>query len=458
MSAAPTPVPAGGTRRRRKLLIVLGTLVAGAAIIVAVAAAMGWGRPRPKQPPDVELSGLDDEVAAAIRTARAAVVAQPNSADAWGRLGRLLLAHDMHVECMPCFEEAERLDPADASWPYHQGCILMLARPDEAIAPLRRAAERAGNEVAPRLRLAEILLALDRPDEAEPLFRELLRDYPDNPRVHLGLGLIAYRRDELRESLPDLRAAANSPYSRREARAALAAAYERLGNAEAAAEERRVLADLPADPPWPDSFAKQVESLQTGLSPRVDQAGRLLNSGRVPEAIALLRDVLRDYPESDQAHGALATAYLYQRNLPAAEAELVKVVRLDPQKIEGHLQLGEVRAARKDEAGAEACYRKVIELKPDHAQAHYNLGQCRLRQHDPAGAADAFRAALRYRPDLTDAHVALAELLLEQGHPAEARDHLEDALRLAPKHEKANQLMQKAKQNSPRPSGERGRG
>jgi tetratricopeptide (TPR) repeat protein len=445
MSTAPTPIPAGGARRRRKLLIGLGAFVAAAAVIVAVAAAMGWGRPRPKQPPDVELSGLDAEVAAAIRTARAAVVAQPNSADAWGRLGRLLLAHDMHVECMPCFEEAERLDPADASWPYHRGCVLMLARPDAAVAPLQRAAERAGNEIPPRLRLAEVLLALDRPDEAAPVFRDLLRDYPDNPRAHLGLGLIAYRRGKLRDSLPDLRAAASSPFAQRDARATLAAAYERLGDTEAAAEERRLLADLPADRPWPDSFAKQVESLQTGLSARVDQAGRLLNSGQVPEAIALLRDVLHDYPDSDQAHGALATAYLFQNNLAAAEAELSKVVRLDPQKIEGHLQLGEVRAMRKDDAGAEACYRRAIELKPDHAQAHFNLGQCRLRQHDPTGAADAFRAALRYRPDMTDAHVALAEVLLEQGRPAEARDHLEDALRLAPKHEKANQLMQKAK-------------
>src|SRR5262249_44446041 len=162
-----------------------------------------------------------------------------------------------------CFEEAERLDPADAGWPYHQGCILMLARPEAAVAPLRRAAEKGGSELAPRLRLAEVLLALDRPDEAEPLLRDLLLDYPDNPRARLGLGLIACRRGELRASLPDLRAAAASKFSRREARAALAAAYQRLGDAEAAAEESRLLVGLPPDRPWRDSFAEQVESLQT---------------------------------------------------------------------------------------------------------------------------------------------------------------------------------------------------
>jgi tetratricopeptide (TPR) repeat protein len=289
------------------------------------------------------------------------------------------------------------------------------------------------------------LLALDRPDEAEPLFRDLLLDYPDNPRARLGLGLIAYRRGELRESLPDLRAATNSAFSRREARAALAAAYQRLGDAEAAAEERRLLVELSADRPWPDAYSEQVETLQTGLSPRLEQAGRLIESGRVAEAIALIRDVLRDYPESDQAHGALANAFMLQNNMGAADAELCKVLRINPQMIEGHLQLGDVRTMRKDDAGAEACYRRVIELKPDHALAHYSLGQCRLRQHDPAGAADEFRAALRYRPDMTDARVALAELLLEQGRTAEARDHLEDALRLAPKHEKARRLLQKAK-------------
>jgi tetratricopeptide (TPR) repeat protein len=446
MSAVPSQVPAVGARRRRKLLIGLGALMllAGAAVI-AVVVAIGRGRPGPKQPPELELSGMDPQVVAAIRSARAAVEAQPGSADAWGRLGRMLLAHDMHVESMPCFEEAERLDPADASWPYHQGCILMLARPEAAVAPLRRAAERGGDELAPRLRLAEVLLALDRPDEAEPVFRDVLLDYPDNARAHLGVGLIAYRRGELRESLPDLRAAATSKFSRREARAALAAVYQRLGDAEAAAEERRLVAELPADRPWRDTFSEQVESLQTGLSPRLDRAGRLIESGRVAEAVTLIRQVLSDYPESEQAHGALANAFMLQNNLAAADAELCVVVRLDPQRIEGHLQLGDVRTMRKDDAGAEACYRRVIELKPDHALAHYSLGQCRLRQQDPAGAAEEFRAALRYRPDMADAHVALAEVLLAQGKTAEARDHLEGALLLAPKHEKARQLMQKAK-------------
>jgi tetratricopeptide (TPR) repeat protein len=445
MSAVPSQVPAGGTRRRRKLLIGLGALIllAGAAAVAVV--VVGRGRPGPKQPPDLELSGMDPQVVAAIRSARAAVEAQPGSADAWGRLGRVLLAHDMYIESLPCFEEAERLDPADASWPYHQGCILMLARPEAAIAPLRRAAERGGDELAPRLRLAEVLLALDRPDEAEPVFRDVLLDYPDNARAHLGLGLIAYRRGELRESLADLRAAATSKFSRREARATLAAAYQRLGDAEAAAEENRLLAGLPPDAPWRDSFAEQVESLQTGLSPRLERAGRLVESGRVGEAVTLIRQVLSDYPESEQAHGALANAFMLQNNLAAADAELSVVVRLDPQRIEGHLQLGDVRTMRKDDAGAEACYRRVIELKPDHALAHYGLGRCRLRQKDPAGAAEEFRAALRYRPDMADAHVALAEVLLAQGKTAEARDHLEGALLLAPKHEKARQLMRKAK-------------
>jgi tetratricopeptide (TPR) repeat protein len=445
MSTVPSQVPAGGTRRRRKLLIGLGLLIVAAAVVAVVVVAEGRVRSRPKQPPEMELAGMDPQVVAAIRGARAAVEAQPDSADAWGRLGCMLLAHDMHVESMVCFEEAERLDPADASWPYHQGYILMLAHPEAAVAPLRRAAEKGSGEIAPRLRLAEVLLGLDRLDEAEPLFRDLLRDYPDNPRAHLGLGLIASRRGQLRESVPDLRAAATSVFSRRDARAALATAYQRLGDGEAAAEQRRLLVGLPQDQPWPDSYAEQVESLQTGLSPRLEQAGRLIASGRVPQAIVLIRDVLHDYPDSAQAHGALANAYLLQHNLAAADAELGKVVRLDPKEIEGHLQLGDVRVMKKDDVGAETCYRRVIELKPDHAQAHYSLGGCRLRQHDPDGAAAEFRAALRYRPDMTDAHVALAEVLLGQGKTAEAREHLEDALRLAPKHEKARQLLQKAR-------------
>ena len=86
------------------------------------------------------------------------------SAAAWGRLGKILLAHEFSDEARACFAQAEALDPAEPRWPYHQGTILSQGEPDAAIPKLQRAVERCGNDPdAPRLRLAEILLAQGRP-------------------------------------------------------------------------------------------------------------------------------------------------------------------------------------------------------------------------------------------------------------------------------------------------------
>src|SRR5262245_16814878 len=109
-------------------------------------------------PPVVELIGADPLAAKAIENARAAVEAQPKAGAAWGKLGMVLFAHDYYAESMVCLKRAEQLNPADSRWPYYQGLILMREHPEDALAPLQRAAQRAWRDVTPHLRLAEVLL------------------------------------------------------------------------------------------------------------------------------------------------------------------------------------------------------------------------------------------------------------------------------------------------------------
>jgi tetratricopeptide (TPR) repeat protein len=426
----------------------LSWVVAGAAVVVA-AAAVGAYLLRPEPPPEIDVSGLDPKAAEAIRAARAEVAAHGHSGAAWGKLGMVLFANDLHSESLICLEKAERLQPAEMRWPYYQGLILLLREPAAALAPLRRAADRGRWEVAPRLRLAEALLAQDRLDEAEPLFRDVLEADHKDARAHLGLGQIAYRRGRLKEAVRDLKAAADSPAAESSARAALAEVYQRLDKADAAETERRRVADLPPDPPWQDPLLLEVDRLRTGLSRRLELGDQLIRQEQPAEAVAVLREAVRQYPDSDRAHINLGRALIILKDLDGADDELREALRLNPGSIGAQFLLGGVRVLKMDDAGAAACFRKVIELKPSHALAHYNLGLCLQRQGDPAAAAEEYREALRCQPNLTDAHVALAELLLGQGQPAKARALLEDALRVAPDDEKLRQLLDKAKAAAP---------
>ena len=145
--APPTAAPAKGKRRLLLLCV---------ALLLAAAAAGGYfaWRPRPPAVPAVPTEGLDPEVAAAIDEARAAVVARPRSAAAWGHLGLVLFAQDMYVPCVAPLAEAERLDAKDPRWPYFRGLALILQQPDEGIVLLERAAQLAPRDLSVRLELA----------------------------------------------------------------------------------------------------------------------------------------------------------------------------------------------------------------------------------------------------------------------------------------------------------------
>lgn len=439
---SPSPSGPNEARRRRLRLLGVGLALLGAVVITVVL------QRRPAAPPPVPelpLNEVDPEVADILRNARDAVDREPRSAAAWGRLGVALFANSLLAPARTCLAQAETLGPTEPRWPYFQGLILLRegTDTDTGLAALQRAAERAGRELAPRLRLAEAYLATDRLDEAEMQFQALREADFASPRVYLGLGLVAMRRGRLREALPYLKEALASPLSEKAARAALAEAHDRLGEREAAEAQRRREAALPPDTPWPDPYLAEAEEFQAGAQFVLGRADTLLAQGKPQEAAALLETFVARRPEVDEAHVKRAQAYLRQNRLEPAEEALRTALKLRPDLVEAQFLLGGVLSLRGKTEEAETTYRQVIERKPAHALAHYNLGRCLRQRGDREGARQAYQAALRYRPDLTEVHVTAAELDLEMGRPVEARAHLEDALRLTPDHEKARQLLAK---------------
>ncbi len=290
-------------------------------VVAGVGGYLRW-RPRPPAIPAIATAGLDAEVVAAIDEARGGIEARPQSAAAWGRLGMVLFAQDMYADCDPFFAEAERLDPRDARWPYFRGLAAILIDPTEGLALLERAARLAPDSLAVRLRLAEESLKRERIDEADALFRDLRTDYPDHPRVLLGVGQIELRRSRSQEALEPLQKAALDPTARRSARAALAEAQARLGNAAAAETERRIAAGVPADLGWADPFLAEARQFRTGLQPRLIDTITLSDNGKIDEALDLIDRVLHDHPDSAEAHLTRAKVLIRARQYDEARTEL----------------------------------------------------------------------------------------------------------------------------------------
>src|SRR5262249_32816669 len=155
----------------------LGAILAGVLVLAAVGAAVAiwWPTEGPAaQPPEVDVSALEPEVAATVTAVRDDVVRSPRSATTWGRLGMVLFVHSLMEDAGPCLLEARRLDAKDPRWPYLYGLLRKSNSPTEAVPYLEQAADLAGDNFAPRLQLAEVLYGLGRADESEAQYRRVL--------------------------------------------------------------------------------------------------------------------------------------------------------------------------------------------------------------------------------------------------------------------------------------------
>ncbi len=417
-------------------------VVAGLALALAGGGAYFAFRPRSIEPPAIDTSSLDPVVAKAIDAARAGVRAEPKSARKWGELGTVLFAQTMYPEAGTCFAEAERLDPRDARWPYLQAIGVMQDDPTRALAHLDRAIERAGAEIAPRLRRAEILLALERWDDARQAFDEIRQRKPDLPRAALGLGQVAIQVDDWQRAEEFLTPLLADPTTRHTARRLLVEMAARRGDSAKLARHRAALEELPPDIGWDDPYMEPVQKQRLGLKQRLTRAGELIARNRLPDAKAELDELIRTYPNSEDAYLILGKLHIAAGDPAQAEVAMRKCLDLSPENVPAHLLLGAARFDQKNYPGAEQTFRATLRLQPDHAAAHFYLAQCRLKQADRAGAIESLRQAVRYRPNMAEAHSALALELLEAGDRANAKRHAEDALRLKPDDADAKRVLE----------------
>jgi tetratricopeptide (TPR) repeat protein len=425
--------------RRRILLVCLPVC-----LLFLAAGWWLWRREPVPEPPALDLTGVDPAVAAVVEAGLENVRHSPRSADAWGVLGKVLAAHDLRVASLPCFAQAERLDPREPRWPYFQGVALHLGDPDAALPKLRRTVELCGDVPAtPRLLLANVLLGQGDLDEAEGHFRHLLAHDQLSAWAHLGLARIAAARDRPRQGLADLHQAAAGDHCRKAAYTLLAQIHRRLGNANEEKEAMRRAAELPDDAPWPDPFVESIENLQVGEHATLKRAARLINQDRMGEGLQLVRQMVRDYPRSYGAWLMLGQGLLKGQDFGDAEQALRKAVLLAPTPVDARYFLGVALMEKGDNRAAADCFRETAGVKPDHALAYYQLGRCLARLEDRAGAIGAFRDAVRCKPDFADAHAELGELLLhDQGSRTEALEHLREALELNPALAKPRKLLE----------------
>lgn len=353
-------------------------------------------------------------------------------ARAWGQLG---MWHDLYEYldgAEACYRNAEELDPSDPRWPYYLGHVFRRrGRFEEAREAFRRVLAVSPHDLPSLVWLGEADIDDGRPDAAEVSFRAALERDPGSVRAMLGLGKVALARRDFQAAVVQLEQALARQPSATEIHYALGLAYRGQGQIELA-QQQMALGQVANRDRVPvaldDPLRTDLVSLRRDTMARNRQAKRLLDEGRVEEAIAELRKLVEADPDTADWRINLAMALQRAGQDAAAIEQLEEILRRQPRHAKAHFSRAVIRSMRPDLAGAEADYRAALAADPAFLEAQFNLGNLLRETTRFAEALEHYQRAIEIDPANQLARFWRASCEIALGRFVEARRDLEQDL------------------------------
>jgi tetratricopeptide (TPR) repeat protein len=168
---------------------------------------------------------------------------------------------------------------------------------------------------------------------------------------------------------------------------------------------------------------------RTGLDRDFNAAVAEFDSGQYAAAAVRLERILRQVPQSFEAHELLGLAYSGQSENAKANPHLEKAVRLKPDSAAARTNLAAnlVRLGKHDLA--EVQFKRAVELEPRNFDANHNLGELYAHSGKIAEAIPFLQQAQQINPSSYDNGYDLSLAYGLTGRPAEARALVQDLLK-----------------------------
>ena len=412
----------------------------GAAPVRRMAAARQGGATEPTLPPVVlpDLGRAHAAVRAQLREAHAALTAAGpgRRGDAYGELGKLLMAGDYVDEAERCFQNAQALAPDDFRWPYYLGHLLRsMGRLTEAAGHFERTLELRPDDLAVLTWLGQVHIDAGRPEAAELHLARARALHPDTPAVLFQLGRAAAARRDYASAVALLEDALRLEPAATAIHYPLAMAYRGLGDLDRA----RGYLDLSgrragdgAGVTLPDPLMAEVNAALR--SPQVHWDLGLYAGARDdwPEAVRQFREAARLGPDLPVVRLNLGLALNRTGAARAALDQLAEAVRLDPRLAAAHFAMGTLyeRSGRDQEAIER--YTLAATHDPRHAEAHLRLADTFRRTDRLEASLAPYRRALELEPGWREARFGEAMALVRLSRYAEALQRLRAAMDLHP--------------------------
>jgi tetratricopeptide (TPR) repeat protein len=321
----------------------------------------------PVEVPEPDLTGMEPRVVDALQSARAAVLGDAESAEAWGELGALYDAHLLTDLAVSCYRKAAELAPEEFEWAY----LLAIARelqgaePDEVVALFDRALSLRPDYAPTLVRLGDALWRRGRYDEARGELKRAVELAPQIAAAHRRLGQVALTQGDAQEAAKHMARAITLEPRDLAAYSGLSQALMRLGQAERARAIRERAEGLePVTNLQDPVYAKRVFMRNVSSGGAFSRATAAIRDGDFAQAVQDLEIVLEIRPDDASARYWLGAALVRLGRNDAAIPQLTRAVEIEPAMRVAHLELARALAAEGRQAEALVRFDRAAEFEP----------------------------------------------------------------------------------------------
>ncbi len=360
---------------------------------------------------------MESLVVRVLTETREAVVADPSSAEAWGRLGAAHHAHGLRDVAESCYRRAGELAPEEFRWSYFLAIVRAErgAGPEELTDLFQAAARLRPDYAQVHVRLGQTLLVHGRYAEALQAFSRGIEHDPDFAPAHRGLGQTRLAMERPEQAVEALQRALALDDRDAAIYAILARAHAQLeqpGRAGAAAARSTKLraASSIEDP----VLARNVHSMGASARHWFARARDRLGRGDWDGAIRDLQTVQRVRPRDADVFYLLARAHEGLADRETAKDELSRALELHAAHVPALAALAQIVAEEGQTEQALGYLRRAGEAAPENPRVAFNLGTLLARQGEFVAAEVEFRRALALDPEYAQARARLAVVLERQ--------------------------------------------
>lgn len=290
---------------------------------------------------------------------------------------------------------------------------------EQAVQAFSAAGQPAKADAA-RLLLVDFISGQRSREQGEKTLREFIAHAPDNSDLRLGLGALLQRAGAPAEALAAYQEVVKHEGTDAKGLAArdrMAAIELAQGHADAA---RKLFAEVLLKNPRDDDALILRASLE-------------MRQGDPTGAIADLRAVLHDHPESVALHRSLAAAYLAKRQTALAEETLRTAMQLAPNDPTVRIELAQLLVRTDRSSQAQTLLEETAQRFPANLPAREALVETYLTGGNLQSARGAAEEIKRLQPQSAAGFYYAGLIAAREKRLDESQTNFESALRLQPR-------------------------